>query len=93
VPCILAGNPFYGDFDFAIRPRTREAYFNALAEFSKLERLSGESIDEAMAVALVEFKCTWVSSSAVPPIGDLGGKADLDGFWRRKSDVSPFDRR
>jgi hypothetical protein len=85
VPCILAGNPFYGDFDFVIRPRTREAYFKALAEFPDLERLTNQMIQEARAVALLEFKYTWVSSSAVPPIGDLAGKnvsqSELDEFW------------
>jgi hypothetical protein len=90
VPCILAGNPFYGDFDFALRPQTREAYFNILAEFPKLERLSSALVDQAKAVALVEFKYTWVSSSAVPPIGDLGGRQvsqdDLDEFWYDAAD-------
>jgi hypothetical protein len=85
VPCILAGNPFYGDCDFVIRPRTREGYFTALARIPELSRLSERQIMAAKEAALVYLKYKRVSSDRVPFISDLGGRqitqADIDGYW------------
>jgi hypothetical protein len=85
VPCILAGNTFYGDFDFAIRPRTKEAYFSALANVPQLARLSERQIADAKELALVFLTYKRVSSNRVPYITDLSGRTitqdDLDRYW------------
>jgi hypothetical protein len=85
VPCILAGRPFYGDCDFAIRPRTREDYFATLAAVPSLGRLSERQIMAAKELALVFLSYKRVSSNRVPFITDLGGRTvtqeDLDRYW------------
>jgi hypothetical protein len=85
VPCILAGNPFYGDFDFVIRPRTKEAYFAALANVPHLGRLDDRQIMAAKELALVFLSYKRVSSNRVPFISDMAGReitqGDIDGYW------------
>ena len=85
VPCVLAGNPFYADFDFAIKPGTKEAYFVALADIPKLGRLSERQVTEAKQLALVYARYRRVSSNRVPFISDLGGREvsqnEIDKYW------------
>jgi hypothetical protein len=85
IPCILAGNPFYGDFDFAVRPRSKATYFETLESIPKLERLSAQQIATAKELALVYLSYKRVSSNRVPFISDLGGRKisqdELDKYW------------
>lgn len=85
IPCVLAGHPFYADFDFAIRPPTKEAYFAALASVPSLTRLSQQQIMDAKELALVFLSYKRVSSNRVPFMSDLGGRSvtqeDLDQYW------------
>lgn len=86
VPCILAGSVFYGDFDFATRPPTKEAYFAALADISSATRLSDQQIEAAKELALVFLSYKRVSSDRVPFLSDLAGRTitqnDIDDYWR-----------
>jgi hypothetical protein len=90
IPCILAGNPFYGDLSFAIRPATREAYFAALASIPDLPRLSAEQVKRAKEAAFVNFNCTRVSSCFVPFVQDLGGREigpeQFSHYWREMTE-------
>ena len=91
IPCILAGNPFYSGFDFAIQPSTREEYFSSLADLSALSRLSDRQIQEAKELALVFLSYKRVSSNRVPYITDLSGRtitqSDLDQYWIEAADL------
>ena len=85
VPCILAGRPFYGTLDFAVRPRTREAYFEALAAIPRMERLRPVAIAQAKHAALIYFIHMQVASSIPPPLADIGGRrietTDMQDYW------------
>jgi hypothetical protein len=84
-PCILAGNPFYGDFDFAVRPPTRDAYFAALSNIPSLNRLTDDQVMAARELALVFLSYKRLSSTRVPHNSDLAGRSltqdDFDRFW------------
>jgi hypothetical protein len=85
VPPINAGNPFYGDLGFAIRPRTVDEYFKCLESIQTLPRLNSRQIQQAKEAALVHFECKRVASGRLPPTMDLAdqqvSQADLDAYW------------
>jgi hypothetical protein len=85
VPPILAGNPFYGDLGFAVRPGTPTEYFAALQSVPALPRLSAAQMQQAKEAALVHFKYKRVGSSRLPPTKDLADQQvtqdDLDAYW------------
>src|SRR5262249_48617300 len=63
IPCILAGNPYYGDLGFAVRPKTRKEYFAALLSIPTMKRLGDEQRQLAKEAALVELVFSRISSS------------------------------
>lgn len=85
VPPILAGNPFYGNLGFAIRPRTQAEYFAALQSVPALPPLTAAQMQQAKEAALVHFKYKRVASSRLPPTKDLADQqvtqAELDAYW------------
>jgi hypothetical protein len=85
IPCVLAGNPFYGELSCVQRPRTREHYFQSLADVPRMTRLSPAQVAEAKEAALVHLAYKRVSSTRIPYTTDLAGREisarDIDEFW------------
>jgi hypothetical protein len=50
IPVIIAGSAFYKDFGFTISPKTKEEYFDSLANVKNIVRLSAQQIENAKLV-------------------------------------------
>ena len=68
IPCVLAGQSHYSGFGFTIEPQSKTEYLNQLKNISKLERLSREKIDLALAYAYAFFKLVRVNCTLLPNV-------------------------
>jgi hypothetical protein len=92
IPPILAGNPFYGDLSFAIRPRTRGEYFDKLAAIPTLPRLSDRQVQDAKEAALVHLSLKRIRCDRIPFAHDLADQEvtpnTIGAYWEKAANLA-----
>lgn len=68
IPCITAGDSPYTKSKFAITPRNKDEYFNALSSISQINKLTDEEHKWAMATYTFIHRLSKVKMSAVPAL-------------------------
>lgn len=68
LPSITAGDNPYAESGFAIYPKTRDEYFNVLANIAKMERLTGDALRRAKAAFVFIHRLSRVKMSLIPAL-------------------------
>ena len=89
---VLAGNPFYGELVFAVRPKTRETYCAALLELEYYKPLPEWKVQQAKEAAITHLHYKRVWCCRIPRVGDLAAEAvtneSIDDYWHEAAELS-----
>jgi len=88
IPCILAGESHYSGFGFTIEAKSKEGYVEQLKNVGKLEKLSQDKIDLALAYTYAFFKLVRVHCALLPKISDrFFDKTDISQTIKEATDI------